>query len=185
MFVLNLKFDIKKIIKLVIVLCIIISFSFLAYYAYNTYRKITVKSEFTTIDDFIPSNEVAEIKPENFTNILRLVHKDVDTFIGQKISFTGYIYRISNFPENRFILARDMKITENQSVIVGFLSEYDLISEYSDFDWINITATIDKTIYNNETVPLLKIESITKTEEPKNSAVPKPSDDYVETAVIY
>lgn len=185
MFVLNLKFDIKKVIKLIIIICIIISLSFLAYYAYNTYRKMTSKAEFTTIDDFIPSNEVAKINPDNYTNILRLVHKDVDTFIGQKISFTGYIYRISSFPQNRFILARDMKITENQSVIVGFLSEYDLLNEYNDFDWIEITATIDKTTYNNEIVPLLKIESITKVSEPKNSAVPKPSDDYVETAVIY
>lgn len=185
MFVLNLKFDIKKIIKLIISFCIIISLSIFVYYAYNTYRKITLKSEFTAIDDFIPSNEVAKISPENYTNILRLVHKDVDTFVGQKISFTGYIYRIDSFPKNRFILARDMKLTENQSVIVGFLSESDKLSEYHDYDWVDITATIEKTNYNNQEVPLLKITSITKTTEPKNSAVPKPDDDFVETAVIY
>ena len=185
MFVLNLKFDIKKLIKIIIALCIIITLSLFVFFTYNTYRKITEKSEFTTITDFIPSSEIAKINPDNYTNILRLVHKDVDTFIGQKISFTGYVYRVTNFPDNRFILARDMRLTENQSVIVGFLSEYDKISEFNDYDWIDITATIDKTTYNNETVPLLKIDSVTKTTEPKNSAVPKPDDDFVETAVIY
>lgn len=185
MFVLNLKFDIKKLIKIIIALCIIITLSLFVFFAYNTYRKITTKSEFTTINDFIPSSEIAKINPDNYTNILRLVHKDVDTFIGQKISFTGYVYRVTNFPDNRFILARDMRLTENQSVIVGFLSEYDKISEFNDYDWIDITATIEKTTYNNEVVPLLKIDSITKTTEPKNSAVPKPDDDFVETAVIY
>lgn len=185
MFVLNLKFDIKKLIKLTIAFCIIITLTIFVVFTYNTYRKITTKSEFTTINDFIPSSEIAKIDPNNYTNILRLVHKDVDTFVGQKISFTGYVYRVSTFPDNRFILARDMRLTENQSVIVGFLSEYDGLNEFHDYDWIDITATIEKTIYNNETVPLLKINSITKVQEPKNSAVPKPDDDFVETAVIY
>ena len=185
MFVLNLKFDIKKLLKLIIIICILFSLSLFVYYAYNTYRKMMVKSEFNLTNDFIPSNEVATISPDNYTNILKAVYSDTDVFVGQKISFTGYVYRVHDFPENRFILARDMKITENQSVIVGFMCESDNIKDYSDYDWIDIIGTIEKTTYNNELVPLLKIESITKTVEPKNSAVPKPSDDFIETAVIY
>ena len=185
MFVINLKFEIKKLIKIIISICIIIALSFFAYFAYNTYQKITQKSKLTLVEDFIPSDEVATVDPKNYANILKLVHSDINTFVGQKISFTGYVYRVSTFPENKFILARDMKVTENQSVIVGFLSESEEIKNYNDYDWINITATIDKTTYNNETVPILKIDSITKTTEPENSAVPKPSDDFVETAVIY
>lgn len=185
MFVLNLKFDIKKILKIIIIICIFISLSLFIYYSYNTFRKFQTKNEFNLTNDFIPSSEIAEIKPENYTNILKAVHKDVDVFLGQKISFTGYVYRVHDFSQNRFILARDMKITENQSVIVGFMCESEDIINFSDFDWINIVGTIDKTIYNNETVPLLKIEHIEKSTEPKPSAVPKPSDDYIETAVIY
>lgn len=185
MFVINLKFEIKKLIKIIIAICIIISLSFFAYYAYNTYQKIVQKSKLTLVEDFIPSDDIVKIDPQNYTNILKLVHTDIDTFVGQKISFTGYVYRVNTFPENNFILARDMKVTENQSVIVGFLSQSEEIKNYNDYDWIDITATIEKTSYNGEFVPILKIESITKTTEPENSAVPKPSDDFVETAVIY
>lgn len=185
MFVFNLKLDIKKIIKLLIAFFIIISLTLLIIYIYRAYEKITLRSKLTLVDDFIPSGEIAKIEPENYTNILKLVHKNPDTFIGQKISFTGYVYRVFDFAENQFILARDMKITENQSVIVGFVCESDDISSYNDFDWINIVGTFDKTTYNNETIPILKIESIEKTTEPKKSAVPKPDDDFVETAIIY
>ena len=185
MFVLNLKFNIKKILKLILALCILISFSFLAYFTYNTYRKMKTKQEFNLTNDFIPSNEIAIINPKDYANILKATYKDVDTFIGQKISFDGYIYKVNDFPENRFILARDMTITENQSVIIGFLSEYNNLADFNEFDWVKITGTINKTIYNKEQVPLLIIESIEKIIEPKNSAVPKPSNDYVETAVIY
>lgn len=185
MFVFNLKLDVKKIIKISIAFFIIISLTLLIIYIYRAYEKITLRSKLTTVDDFIPSNEIAEIDPKNYSNILKLVHKNPDTFVGQKVSFTGYIYRVFDFTKNQFILARDMKITENQSVIVGFVCEADDITAFNDFDWVNIIGTFDKTTYNNEIIPILKIESIEKTVEPKNSAVPKPDDDFVETAVIY
>ena len=73
MFVLNLKFDIKKLLKLIIIICILFSLSLFVYYAYNTYRKMMVKSEFNLTNDFIPSNDVATISPDNYTNILKAV----------------------------------------------------------------------------------------------------------------
>ena len=159
-----------------IAIAITIYFVVSAYKIYNNSFKVR---------DQTYEPDVINITAENYTNILKAVHDDIDSYIGKKVCFTGYIYRIDSFAENRFILARDMKLTENQSVIVGFLSESDKLNEYHDYDWIDIEATIEKTNYNNQEVPLLKITSITKTTEPKNSAVPKPDDDFVETAVIY
>ena len=80
-----------------------------------------------------------------------------------------------------YLYKRKLEITKIESLSLRLLYDY----ENNDFDWIDIVGTIEKTTYNNELVPLLKIESITKTVEPKNSAVPKPSDDFIETAVIY
>ena len=183
MIIYNVKLNKKLILKVCLSIMATICICITVMSIYNLFFAKT--SSMNLIDDSIPSSEPAEIISSNYTNILKQVHNNLDTYVGQKISFTGYVYRVHDFPENRFILARDMKITENQSVIVGFMCESDSIKEYSDFDWIDIVGTIEKTTYNNELVPLLKIESITKTVEPKNSAVPKPSDDFIETAVIY
>lgn len=40
-----------------------------------------------------------------------------------KINFKGYIYRVFDFEENQFVIARDMFINEEktQTVVVGFL----------------------------------------------------------------
>ena len=46
------------------------------------------------IDDKIPSSDIAILTPENYTNILKEVHDDLNTYLGQKISFSGYVYRV-------------------------------------------------------------------------------------------
>jgi len=57
----------------------------------------------------MPSNEIAYLTDENYTNILKAVHENLDTYIGQKISYIGYVYRVSDIEDNQFILARDMR----------------------------------------------------------------------------
>lgn len=75
--------------------------------------------ENTTILDEIPSPEIATLSSENYTDILKEVHENLNDYIGQKISFIGYVYRVSDLEENQFILARDMVInSKNQTVVV-------------------------------------------------------------------
>jgi len=75
--------------------------------------------ENTTVSDEIPSPDIATISSENYTDILKEVHENLNDYIGQKISFIGYVYRVSDLEENQFILARDMVInSKNQTVVV-------------------------------------------------------------------
>jgi len=142
--------------------------------------KEIVKDEFS-----IPSPDIAEISPENYCNILKEVHENLDTYIGQKISFTGYVYRVADLKDNQFILARDMIINnKKQTVVVGFLCEYDGAKEIANDTWIKITGEIIKGNYYGE-IPIIKISSLEEATPPANPLVPAPSDSYVPTAVIY
>ena len=76
------------------------------------------------------------------------VHKDIDTYIGQKISFIGYVYKADGFSKNQFVLARDMDIGNNQTLIVGFLCDYEKAQELELKSWIKITGEITKGEYN-------------------------------------
>ena len=136
------------------------------------------------LDDSIPSSEIAQIKPQNYTNILKAVHDNLDNYIGQKIAFSGYIYRISGFSEEQFVLARDMDIGNNQSLIVGFLCSSEKAKDFPTYTWVEITGEITKGYYNGE-VPILKIISIEKSSKPENATVCVPDTSYVPTAVIY
>lgn len=113
-----------------------------------------------------------------------MVHDDLDTYIGQKIKFSGYIYRAPDFAEHEFVLARNMIINnQSQSLIVGFLCNCNEIKTYADNTWIEITGEITKGTYHGE-LPVLQITNITKIEKPEEEFVYPPDDTYIATSVI-
>ncbi len=133
----------------------------------------------------MPSNKTAYITDKNYTNILKEVHKNLDTYIGQKICYTGYIYRVDNLKDDEFILARDMQIENtNQTVIVGFLCTLPNATDYSNYEWVKIIGNIEKGNYFGD-IPCIKIEEIEKIAEPENKIVPPPNENFIETAIIY
>lgn len=183
MFVYNFKVNKSSIFKiLMIFFCIIISGIIIVtlFQILNSSKK-----EKNIISDTIPSSEIATITPENYTNILKAVHNDIQTYVGQKISFSGYVYRVNGLKENEFILARDMDVGNNQTVIVGFLCSSEKSKEFENYTWITITGEITKGSFNGSDMPILKITEIDKTNKPSNDTVPMPDDSFVPTCVIY
>ena len=183
MFVYNLKLNKSGIFKMILTLFAIIILGIFIVVGVQIFKEAS--PEKNLIDDSIPSSEVANIKPENYTNILKAVHNDLDTYLGQKISFSGYVYKVSNLKENEFILARDMDVGNNQTVVVGFLCSYDNTCDLEEYSWVNITGEITKGKYNNSDMPIIKISNLEKTEKPSNDTVPMPDDSFVPTCVIY
>ena len=161
MLIYNLKLSKRTIFKtclaLMLIICIVIGIIAL----YNILHSIDKNNNL--INDTIPSSEVAVLSRENYTNILKQVHDDIDTYIGQKISFSGYIYRVAGFEENQFVLARDMDIGNNQTLIVGFLCSSEKAKDYITYTWVNITGEIAKSTYNGTEIPIIKITDIEKT----------------------
>ena len=133
----------------------------------------------------MPSGEIANLTDENYTNVLKEVHENLDTYVGQKICYTGYVYRVPELEENQFILARDMQMENtNHTVIVGFLCSLDNAKEYENYTWIKITGTIQKGNYFGE-IPCVEIEEIENIDKPDNCIVPAPDENFIQTSVIY
>ena len=38
-------------------------------------------------------------------------HENIDDYVGKKLCFTGYVYRVLDLQDNQFVLARDMIIS--------------------------------------------------------------------------
>ena len=129
MFIYNLKINGGIALKTIIIL---LSLFMLVVFGISVYR-IFFASGKMKVNDEIISKEITEIKPENYTNILQAVHDNPDSYLGMKVKFTGYIYRLFDFGEEQFVLARDMFINneKTQSVVVGFLCQY---KEADNFD---------------------------------------------------
>ena len=84
-------------------------------------------------------NDTLVLNNENYTTILKTVHDTPSDYINKKIKMSGYVFRANDFKENRFVVARDMIVSENDYRIVGFLCESDEIKNYENNVWIEVT----------------------------------------------
>ncbi len=185
MFVFNFKINGKKCFKIFFVIAIIFTVGLFAYSSYKIFSTIKKESETFRVEDSIPTTEYPEIDSKNYSNVLREVHDNIDDYVGQKMSFTGFVYRVKGLESNQFVLARNMIINEaSQSVVVGFLSEYEDAKMFKNDTWVKVYGTIEKGDFFGE-IPILKIDYLEETTVPEDEFVPIPDDTYVPTSVIY
>ena len=182
MFIYNVKINGGIALKIIIIL---LSLFMLIVFGISIYRIFFTNGKFE-INDRIMQNEIIEIEAKNYTNILQAVHKEPMSYIGKTIKFTGYIYRILDFKEEQFVLARDMIINEEQtqSVVVGFLSEYKNAQNLKNGEWVELTGVIKMGKYHNKEIPILKVTKLTVTAAPENTFVYPPEDTYIQTSGV-
>lgn len=176
MFVYNVKLNSRKLFKVIFILMIIFAIVFCGFAVYRVIFKGNGTSP--------TSNDVYQINSGNYTNILKAVHDDMNTYIGQKISFSGYVYRVYDLQDDEFVLARDMVVSTNfQTVVVGFLCSHDNAKNFKDGTWVSISGTISKGYYHGD-MPVIKIDSIEETTKPKDAQVYPPDDYYIPTSSL-
>ena len=180
MFVFNLSVNKNKISKIILI-CACILVAFILIFACI---KIFSKNSSFKINDKIVAPDVVELTAGNYTNVLKSVHEDLDSYIGQSISFSGYVYRLYDFSNEQFVLARNMMVSSDfQSVVVGFLCSHDDAINFEDNAWVEIEGKITKGDYHGE-IPIIKVEKIKRIEKPNDEYVYPPDDAFVETSTI-
>jgi len=176
MFVYNIKVSSGKIFKLIISLIIIISLVITGIAIYRTFGFGNLQNS--------NSDEVYTIPPNNYTNILKAVHDNLDNYVGQKISFSGYVYRVYDLQDDEFVLARDMVINSNfETLVVGFLCHSNNAKNFKDGTWVNITGKITKGYYHGD-IPIIDISKIEESTKPTDIYVYPPDDFYIPTSSL-
>lgn len=170
MFVYNIKINGMKTFKTIFIIILIL---LLFIMGSVMWRFVNASKEKT--------NTVCDIKASNYTNVLKATHENIDNYIGVKIHFTGYVYRVLDLKDNQFVLARDMIISSNyQAVVVGFLCEYDKAKNFNNDTWVEITGEIIKGDYHGD-MPIIKITNIQETNKPSEEYVYPPDESYIPT----
>ena len=132
-------------------------------------------------DSCIQKNHICKLSTSNYTNVLKAVHENIDNYIGTKINFTGYVYRVLDLQETQFVLSRDMIISsDRQSVIVGFLCEYNKARDFCDNTWVEVTGEITKGDYHGD-MPIIKVIEMKATNKPNDEFVYPPDENYIPT----
>lgn len=180
MFVWNVKLNGKKLVKIILV---IIAIAITIYFAIATYM---IYSNSFKVNDELNNTNIINISTNNYTNILKSVHDDIDSFIGKEICFSGYVYRLLDFKETEFVLARDMIISSDmQTLIVGFLCDCKDAQSFEDNSWVEIKGEITKGSYHGD-IPVIKIKEFKQIEKPQDDIYVYPPDDtYVPTSTLF
>lgn len=179
MFIYNFKVDGNKLGKIFLGILLVIVLIITTIVCYRI-----LGNNFFKTNDTIKTDEVQELSVNNYTNVLKAVHDNIDNYVGQRIKFSGYVYRMNDFTQTQFVLARDMIISSDfQTVVVGFLCEYEDAIKYEDNCWIEIEGEITKGNYHGD-MPIIKIEKIQKIEKPSDEYVYPPDDSFVTTSTV-
>lgn len=117
-----------------------------------------------------------EITNTNYTDILTDAYDNMENYLGKNISVVGYVYRLEDFGKNEFVIARDMLIDNSHSQVVGFLCNYNQISQYETNSWVKINGVIETGNYFGE-IPIIRVKSIKKVTTPDEIFVIPPSRD--------
>ena len=146
--------------------------------------KIFTASNIFKTNDELKSSDIYQVTNTNYTNILKTVQDNIDSYIGQKVELTAYVYRVSDIESNQFILARDMIIDSNkQTLVVGFLAEYDKANKFKEKAWVQITGTIQKGTYHGD-VPVIVVEKMKEIKKPSDEFVYPPDSDFIPTSAL-
>lgn len=178
MFVYNVKINGSKVFKIFFAIVIILIICILGVVLFRIFSGANKASS------CMPQNDVSEISAKNYTNVLKTVHENIDNYVGMKIRFTGYIYRVSDLNDNQFVLARDMIISSNsQFLVVGFLCEYKNAKDFPDDTWVTVTGEIQKGDYHGD-MPILMITDISESQKPSEEYVYPPDESYIPTSSV-
>ena len=180
MFIRNFKLNGKLLFKIIfIILCILV----LAMFFSGLYKIVKNGEEVTCGIDDISKTKTNVISTSNYTNVLKTVHSNIDTYVGMKIKFTGFVYRLYDFTDDQFVLARQMiNSSDMQAVIVGFLCQLNGANKYSDGAWVEVEGTITKGSYHGD-IPVIEIDKIKQVDTPSDEYVYPPSETYVPTSI--
>jgi len=179
MFIYNIKINGKKIAKILLVCMTILIVGLLCFIGSAIFKgeRVSLSKENREV-------EVQEIQPQNYTNILKEVHEDLNTYIGQKIKFSGFVYRLYDFERENFVLARNMIVSSDfQAVVVGFYCHCSEAVTLTDNTWVELEGTITKGEYHGE-IPLIEVTKIHTIEKPNEEYVYPPSEDFIATSSI-
>lgn len=181
MFVYNVKVNGGKIFKVFFTCVIVLIVCILGIVIFKVFNGAS-NSSYSSDLHCVQKNGVCQISASNYTNILKAVHDDIDSYVGVKIHFSGYVYRLLDFSDNQFILARDMVISSDfQTVVVGFLCEADNAKSFADNSWVEITGEIVKGEYHGD-MPIVRVTEMKSTEEVNEEMVYPPDDSYIPTS---
>lgn len=160
MFIYNIKINKKTILFFVVLLAIIIGLFF---------EISTISNK--GVPDITKENVDIVMDTENFIKETKIIHENLPKYINKKVKISGFVFRMPDFNSNIFVCGRNV-LVKGEDKIAGILCYLENNLQYLDDEWVEIYGEITRGEYNDNEMPIIKIEKINK--------IAAPQDTYVE-----
>ena len=100
MFICNFKVNGSKIFKYFFTGIVLLIIAILIFVSIKLF--VGAKNE-KNVSSCVPQSNISVISTKNYTNVLKTVHENIDTYVGIKINFTGYVYRVADLTDTQFL----------------------------------------------------------------------------------
>ncbi len=117
--------------------------------------------------DFLVIDDVIRLTDANFYLWLSELYENLDVYIGQEITLTGFVYRIESLSSDQFITSRFIMTCCAADVqIYGLLCEHEGAGDLEFDQWVEVTGVIKASMKNEMVMPLIEITTLNEIEKP-------------------
>lgn len=136
---------------------------------------INIKGDAEDKDHDLKHEEGTEkyiVQDTNFVEFIENSNKNFKDYKGKKIEITGFVCRDDSLGKDQFVVGRFMMTCCAADMsVVGIVCNSNEIEIYENDTWVKAVGTLEETVIDGESVTVLCIEYLEKTDVPKNQYV--------------
>jgi putative membrane protein len=143
----------------------------------GSYEEFPVEKDFEKLKELLGDQDKIIVRDEQYIQTLSIVDENLDNYIGKEIQLTGFVYKDEGFAKDEIVVSRfTVTCCVADASVYGILARDVELGKLEPDTWVNISAIIDKTMFNGVEMPVMK-NSVFKVVDP-------PENPYVEEFFI-
>ena len=129
------------------------------------------EKEYDALKNKILKANTINIEDSQYVNIMNIIQDNLNAMIGKTVTTKGFVYREKEFMQNQIIVARfGITCCVADASVYGMMAKGEVTALPKD-KWVQVTGKIEQTQFNGETIPVIKINQLSKITAPQQPYV--------------
>ncbi|WP_395947843.1 TIGR03943 family putative permease subunit [Bacillus sp. X1(2014)] len=129
------------------------------------------QKDYDALKNKILKASIINIDDNQYVNIMNIIQDNLNVMIGKTVTTKGFVYREKEFMQNQIIVARfGITCCVADASVYGMMAKGEVAALSKD-KWVQVTGKIEQTQFNGETIPVIKIDQLSKITAPQQPYV--------------
>lgn len=129
------------------------------------------ETEYSALQKKLVHEKKMIINDDLYVPTMNIIQDNLASMIGKSVTTKGFVYREKKSLQDQIIVARfGVTCCVADATVYGIMAKGNVANLPID-EWIQVTGTLEQTIYDGSSIPIIKIHQYKKIPEPKNPYV--------------